>query len=268
MALPDDTVVMDRRAFLRVSAGGAAIAIMPSIVGCSTSGSLPPLETAKGPTAITASGTRFEARPDAHAIVIATDSGERKTGGVGMSLGKFNYPVGVVVIGELAYVVEKGNHRVQIIGADGVSGGEIGAGELNYPGGIAVTAKNELLVADSRNGRIVGYTADGVQTRELGAGVLSAPAGLTVVGDSIIVADPGLGQIVEIDRRGVARRALGTGWVLPSSVASDGERLFVVDASASEIAVLSRDGKRIDSFEIERAASYVSYGSDGMLYVS
>jgi len=259
---------MDRRAFLRVSAGGAAIAMLPSLPGCSTTGSLPPVEHAQGPTAVTATGTRFEARPDAHALMIAGDRGEQMTGGVGRQLGRFNYPVGLVVIGELAYVVEKGNHRVQIVGADGVSGGEIGAGELLYPGGIAVTTAGELLVADSRNARIVGYTTDGAKTRELGAGVLSAPAGLAVIGDSIVVADPGLRQVVELDRRGVVRRALGTTWVLPWSVATDGEHLFVVDGAAAEVAVLSRDGKRIDTIETELAPRFVCYGADGMLYVS
>ena len=254
---------MDRRAFLRVSAGSAAIAVLP-LSACSTSEPLPPVEETRGPTAVSITGTRYEALPNAHEIEI---DGAR-TGRAGRELGRFNFPVGVVVIGELAYVVEKGNHRVQILGADGVSGGSIAETVLNYPGAITAGSNNELLIADSRNARIVGFTTSGEQTRELGTGALSAPSGLAVIGDTIYVADPGLRKVVELDRRGNVKRALGGEWVLPTSLATDGDRLFVVDVSTPVIAVLDRDGRRIDAFEVGRPMSFVSYGADGMLYVS
>ena len=61
-------------------------------------------------------------------------------GGVGSSLRQFNYPADVAVLGDLAYVVETGNHRVQIFDAAGRSVGAMGEDILNYPGGIITTA--------------------------------------------------------------------------------------------------------------------------------
>lgn len=252
--------------FLRVGAGSAALAMLP-LTGCTTGSSLPPIETTGGPTTVTADGVRFEARPNAHALLITNARGDLRTGGVGHAAGKFNYPVGVATLGGLAYIVERGNHRVQVIDASGASVRMIGETELFYPGDIAVTAEQELLVADSRNARVVGFTADGELTRELGKGTLSAPSGLTVIDDSILVADPGLHEVLELDRSGAVRRKLGAGWVLPWSVATDGERVFVIDGASPVIAVLDRSGRRVETLELDRPASYVSY-VDGTLFVS
>jgi DNA-binding beta-propeller fold protein YncE len=257
---------MDRRTFLRLSAGSAALSMLP-LGACTTTTPLPQVAAAAGPAAVLVDGTRFEALPDRHAIVATGAQGERRVSGVGSAHGKLNFPIGVTIAGGLVYVVECGNHRVQIFDQDLRSLGALGEGELLYPGGIATMA-DEILVADSRNARIVGFLANGDMTRSFGTEVLRAPRGLAPIDDTVIVADPGLRKVVELDGNGKVRRELGGDWVLPWDVATDGTHVFVADASTSQLAVLDRQGRRVDTIALDAAARAVSFGADGMLYVS
>jgi hypothetical protein len=251
---------MDRRGFLRAGAGGVAFAMLP-LAGCSTD-ELPPVDRSVGPVAIGADGTRYQVRPNEHALMIDA----RRFGGVGTGAGKLNFPIGIALAGGLAHVVDCGNHRIQSFDADGTSVAIIGAGELMYPQGIAVLGE-ELLVADTSHARIVGFSAtDGRVTRVLGEGLLSAPRGLAVDGDRIFVADPGLRQVLELDRTGATRRVIGGDWVLPWDVATDGTNVFVADVSASELAVVARNGAR-HAISLDVAPRFVSLATDGVLYI-
>jgi DNA-binding beta-propeller fold protein YncE len=141
----------------------------------------------------------------------------------------------------------------------------LGVGVLNYPGGIA-TAAGEILVSDSRNARIVGFDPQGNVTRVLGAGTLSAPRGLTLMADgSLLVADPGLRQVLMLAADGRLQGTLGS-WVLPYDVAADGRQVYVIDASANEVVALSLSGERIGAIPLERAPNYLSMRG-GTLYV-
>lgn len=218
-----------------------------------------------GPTAVSKAGSQFLAQPMFHTVVVTDVKGNsKKVGGVGRGEGRLNFPADVAVLGELAYVVETGNHRVQIFDVAGNTLGTIGAGVLNYPGGIAA-GKDEILVSDSRNARIVGFDTAGRTTRVIGAGVLSAPRGLTVVDDGLLVADPGLRKVLKLDMEGRVMGQFGS-WVLPWDVATDGTLVFVADVSANEIAVLDQGAARVETVQLQSAPTYISY-RNGTLYV-
>lgn len=255
---------IDRRTFVMV---GAASAVTLPLWGCGGwSGALPPVATQTGPTAVTPQGAQFAALPQSHALDVTSSQGTKvRVGGLGQGSGRFNYPVDVAVLNETAYVVENGNHRVQAFDARGRSLGTLGDGLLNYPGGIA-TAANEILVSDSRNARIVGFDPQGNVTRVIGADVLSAPRGLTPLADgSLLVADPGLRQVVILSADGRLQGSLGT-WVLPYDVATDGQQVYVIDASANEVVALSMSGNRVGAIPLEFSPQYLSMRS-GTLYV-
>lgn len=255
-----------RRHFLGAGVGSVAFAVVP-LLGCSSGASWPPTFRLAGPTAVSAKGVRFQTRANDHTLVITDREGrERVVGGLGTAQGRLNYPVGVALIKELAYVVECGNHRVQVFDAAGNSVGLIGVGELFHPGGITASG-TEIFVADSRNGRIVAFTPDGAVTRRLGTGVLSAPRGLAMLDDDLLVADPGLRKVLDMGLDGRVRAELGSGWVLPWSVATDGEYVFVADTSRLEITVLSRAGARLDAIAMDAAAGYVSFRDDALYVV-
>lgn len=255
---------IDRRTF--VLAGATALAL--PLVGCGGGGGvpLPPLSAQVGPTAVSKTGSQFRTLPLSHTLVVTDAKGVSKTlGGVGTGAGKFNYPADVAVLNELAYVVETGNHRVQVFNSSGAALGTLGDGVLNYPGGI-ITTSDEILVSDSRNARIVGFNPAGQVTRIIGAGVLSAPRGLAVVDGGLLVADPGLRKVVKLDMDGLLKGEFGPDWVLPWDVATDGALIFVADVSASEVAVLDMSGKRVESIALASAPQYLSFRNQ-TLYV-
>jgi DNA-binding beta-propeller fold protein YncE len=246
--------------------GGTAAITLP-LWGCGGGGgvALPPMTAQAGPTAVSKSGSQFVAQPMSHTIVVTDSKGiSKKVGGIGRAEGRLNFPADVAVLKELAYVVETGNHRVQIFDAAGNALGTIGDGVLNYPGGIAA-GTDEILVSDSRNARIVGFDASGRTTRVIGEGVLSAPRGLTVVDGGLLVADPGLRKVLKLDMEGRVIGQFGS-WVLPWDVATDGNLVFVADVSANEIAVLDQSATRVETVQLRAAPTYISY-RNGTLYV-
>ncbi|MFM7693108.1 MAG: hypothetical protein ACKO7U_02200, partial [Actinomycetota bacterium] len=58
-------------------------------------------------------------------------------GHAGFRPGQLNFPTGIVLVDELAYVVETGNHRIQRFDLEGQSRGVVDGPELNYPGALA-----------------------------------------------------------------------------------------------------------------------------------
>lgn len=245
--------MIDRRVFV---AGGVS-ALSMALAGCGGGGDVAddpglPMVAEVGPSAAGSRGVQFIVQPLLHALLVTgTDGVQRKVGGLGRGPGKLNFPVDVASMGELAYVVETGNHRVQAFDARGLAWGSLGEGMLFYPGGIEAR-RSEILVSDSRNGRIVGFDRDGKVTRILGAGVLSAPRGLAVEGEDLLVADPGLRKVVRIDSEGRVREEIGDGWVLPWSVATDGKQVFVTDASESAVSVVEMSSGRKRSVAVPK----------------
>lgn len=216
------------------------------------------MEAGEAPMRAAATAPQFQALGRAHSLAITgSDGRQRRYGGVGRAQGKLNFPAGVAVVNGLAYVVETGNHRVQIFDIGGTPKGFIGEGELLYPGAIAA-GQNEILVSDSRNARIVAFGLDGRVRRVLGAGVLSAPRGLTVSGKNLLVADAGLRKVLQLDSMGRIQAELGTGWVLPWDVATDGKNAYVADVSRNEIGVVSLSGKRLASLPLNFAPANVA----------
>lgn len=254
--------VVDRRTFILAGVGLA----LP-LAGCGGGVDLPPTASQIAPLAVSKSGNQFLAQPLFHSLVITDSKGISKTiGGVGQGLGKFNYPADVAVLNELAYVVEVGNHRVQIFDGLGRSVGFIGEGVLNYPGGIITTA-DEILVSDSRNARIVGFNASGQVTRIIGDGILSAPRGLAVVAGGLLIADPGLRKVLRLDMEGRKTGEFGTDWVLPWDVATDDSLIFVADVSANEVAVLDETGRRVERIPLKSPPQYLSFRNDTLYIV-
>lgn len=254
---------IDRRTFVL----GIPVALALPLLGCGGGGSTPPVSAQAGPTAVSRLGVQFAALRDAHSLVVTSAAGtSKRVGGVGFDAGQLNYPSDVAVLGELAYVVETGNHRVQVFDSGGAPKGTIGEGVLNYPGGI-ITTDDEILISDSRNARVVGFDTRGRVTRTVGAGSLSAPRGLAITRDAMLVADPGLRKVLKLGLDGSVRGEFGNGWVLPYDVATDGVLVYVADASANEVAVVSSEGERIDRIALDAAPNYLSFRSD-TLYVA
>ncbi len=247
---------MDRRDFLRLGASGIAISVLP-LTGCVTAG--PSLvEHRAGALAISGDGTRYELVPDRHHLTITSPGGRaRRVGQLGAEAGRLNYPVAVVVVGGLAYVVELGNHRVQVFDREGRAHAILGAGELLYPSGITARG-GRLFVADTGHGHVVELATSGGVIGRFGHDTLMAPRSLAPLGDHLLVADVGSRQVVELRDDGSIVRAFDGDWVMPCGVATDGDSVYVADGSRPELAVFDRGGQRIDTLPLSAAASYVT----------
>jgi len=257
---------LDRRTFLL----GGTVAIVLPLAACGggddRGASLPSVVSQKGPMSAPADGgVQYQVIPEKHTLVVTDGQGiSRSYASVGTAPGKLNFPTGVTVVNGLAYVVEKGNHRVQIFDANGTSRGSFGQDVLLYPGGIAST-QGEIFVSDSRNGRIVSFTPEGRLLRTMGAGKLSAPRGLVYVDGALLVADPGLRKVLRIGLDGKVLGDFGE-WVLPWDVATDGVNVYVADVATHVIAVVSAEGARLDQLQLTHEPRYIAF-RNGSLYV-
>lgn len=260
---------MDRRTFIKLGAGATALAMMP-LSACTTdtiaAHSLEP-EVTVGPVAYGARGVRFEVQPERHRLVITHRSGQQHViSRVGAGIGELNYPMRVATHRGLAYVVECGNHRVQVFDADGRSVGMLGVDELEYPKGITIVGE-EIYVADSRNKRIAVFDiGEDYVARTFGADVLQAPYAVAVVDGRLIVADAGLRQVVELGRDGRIVEVLAGDFVLPYDVAWDGEVLAVADAAHAQVSLFDRHGRPSRVIALAKAPTFCAI-DDGRLFV-
>jgi DNA-binding beta-propeller fold protein YncE len=265
--------LIDRRTFLTFGGGAAAAAaaaatIALPLAGCGGGDNFPPVSAANaGPLAVASDGRQVQALGNAHMLLVTDKDGkQRRAGGVGFAQGKLNFPAGVATLGGLGYVVETGNHRVQVFDGLGQSVGTIGDGQLFYPSAIAA-GKDELFVADARNARVVAFTPAGVLTRVIGTGSLKAPRGMEVSGNDLFVTDPGAHKVLRFGIDGTPKGELGSGWFMPSDVATDGNFIYVADASRSELGVMDMDGNMTGAVPLDRAAANV-WIRNGTLFVT
>ena len=101
-------------------------------------------------------------------IQVYNKDGSKKTqiGTPGSGDGQFSGPRGIVLVGDIMYVVDRGNKRVQKLTISGEYIGQFGGkgsgeGQLCNPRGIAYNGNNHIIVADSGNKHVVVYTLDG-----------------------------------------------------------------------------------------------------------
>jgi DNA-binding beta-propeller fold protein YncE len=256
---------LDRRAFISLGGGIAVLTALP-LAGCGGGNVYPSVAGAGGgPVATAPSGRRVQALGQQHNLVVTEASGQqRRVGGLGTAAGQFNYPAGVAVMDGRTYVVETGNHRVQVLDDKNAVLGFIGEGTLLYPGGIAAGG-GEIIVSDSRNGRLVVFAPDGRLLRVLGQGVLSAPRGLDIVADGILVADPGLHKVLKLSATGAVLGEYGSGWFLPYDVSTDGDYIYVADVSRAGIGVTTLGGDNTDPIALDLVPTHLWF-TGGKLY--
>ena len=107
-------------------------------------------------------------------------------GTLGSANGQLGNPIGIIVHNGKVYVTEFGNDRISVFQLDGQFSHIIGSGHLSNPHYIAVSANDQLLVANWEDYCISMFTLDGnyvgkFGTRGTGRGQLSSPSG--IVGD-------------------------------------------------------------------------------------
>jgi len=159
-------------------------------------------------------------------------------------------PTGVAInrTDKRLYVVDTGNHRIDVYGLDGGKQFSFGGhgnrdGEFNYPTHVAVDAAGDLYVMASLNFRVQMFDKDGTFRSQFGStgtaiGSFMKPKGIAVDRQGHIWVSDSMRDTIQVfDRHGVlllifGRTGTGPGqFNLPAGIFMDGnDRLFVADS--------------------------------------
>ena len=163
------------------------------------------------------------------------------------------------------YIVDVGNHRIRVVGTDGViatfagfgsfsgDGGPAAEAHLSFPRGVALDSDGNVYISDLSNRRIRRVDPEGVITTFAGTGVsgfigdggpatqaeLTIPVGLALDADgNVYIADVGSHQIRRVDPGGVITTFAGR----------EGDRGFSGDGGpATEAQLNSPRGVAVDA---------------------
>ena len=83
------------------------------------------------------------------------------SGGNDYDDGQFNTPCGIFIKGDMLYVADNKNHRVQKLTSRGKFLHKFGQGQLYFPTAVIVDANSRLIVADNENKRIRMFSESG-----------------------------------------------------------------------------------------------------------
>ena len=184
----------------------------------------------------------------------------RRFGSRGAGPGQFNGPSGVSISsGGDILQCDSGNHRVQVLRADGTfvrQWGNYGAalGQFKHPSFLAVSSADEVFVADTINDRVQVFRLDGSFVRSWGSqgaapGQFEYPRGVAVHGDLVLVSDFNNHRIQCFGLDGTSVRMWGSQGAAPGqfnrpqgmAVSSAGE-VFVCDWGNHRVQVFAFDG--------------------------
>jgi DNA-binding beta-propeller fold protein YncE len=118
----------------------------------------------------------------------------RRFGSQGSDDGQLHQPCGLCFMSgdHHVAVTELGNDRVSVFSIDGEFIRHVGVGILKNPQGVACSAFDELVVADTRNRRLRVFSATGDLLASVGAGRFS---GVVVHGGTVFAADADEGTV-------------------------------------------------------------------------
>ena len=252
------------------------------------------LSSNAGDVAVGDNGHVYVAVAGYHCISVFDKNGSNiqtigSSGSYGSGDGQFYSPIGIAVKGDIIYVADQNNHRVQKLTTSGKFISKLGTGtqgsgkgQLNSPRGIALDKNGRVFVSESGNARVSVFSADGTFLHHIRGdssnnSTLSSPWGLAFDNNgNLHVADYSVHLIKVFTPDGMFITQYGKGFIQsPSGIAIDDEgytfigeyynsnnsyynsRLFIFDAQHQQT-------QTITSF---RYVSGVGLDRDGFVYV-
>ncbi|KAL5496493.1 hypothetical protein EMCRGX_G012790 [Ephydatia muelleri] len=157
-----------------------------------------------------------------HCIYVFDQTGQLKNtiGSFGSDDGQFSYPSGISIKGDVLYVADSFNHRVQKLTSSGNflhKFGQWGSGqrEFHWPVGVIIDSNNKLIVSDEGNHRIQIFNENGgwlltIDGKGSGNHSFQSPCGLALDPQgNIHVAAQGSNTIKVFTKEGVYVRMYG-----------------------------------------------------------
>ena len=195
---------------------------------------------------------------DYHSIYVFDQTGQLKNtiGSRGSGDGQFNSPFGISIKGDMLYVADYGNHRVQKLTSSGKflhKFGQRGSGQGQFIGPVAVIIdfNNKLIVSDFSNDTIQIFNENGgwlltIDGKGSGNHSFQYPCGLALDPQgNIHVAAGGSNPIKVFTKEGVYVRMYGDP-NRPSGIAIDGEGYsFVCECWGNCLSIYDPEGNKI-----------------------
>ena len=195
---------------------------------------------------------------DDHCIYVFDQTGQLKNtiGSRGSGDGQFLYPSGISIKGDVLYVAENGNHRVQKLTSSGrflhKFGQEgSGQGQFNRPLAVIIDSNNKLIVSDYKNHRIQIFNENGgwlltIDGKCSGNHSFKSPWGLALDPQGNIHVAAWFSNTIKVfTKEGVYVRMYGDP-NRPSGIAIDGEGYSLVsEHSGNCLSIYDPEGNKI-----------------------
>lgn len=209
--------------------------------------------------ALAADGMIFISEGDGDRVIVEKpDGGRLVIGRSGSGANELLGPADVALLGERLHVVDRGNHRIQVVTPDGrfltsFGGHGSGAGRFVRPGGIDA-AGERIIVADSGNHRVQVFDREGAWLLSVGGygrgpGQFIEPRDVAIGPDgSIFVADTLNCRVQRFQPTGELLQCWGEPGFAPGMLAEPegvlvaGETLLVADTRNHRIQHFSLEG--------------------------
>ncbi len=169
--------------------------------------------------------------------------------------GQLKKPMGVTVANSRIYVTDTSNQRVQVFDYSGKAlfkfgQGGSGAGQFQFPYGIAVDSNNIIYVADMWANNIQQFTSDGKFVKYFAKKEVGKPTGLFIANGKLYEADLKSNSIKVFDLatekkvQEIGKQGTGAGQLIaPNSVAVTADKIYVGDSQNDRVQAFSIDGK-------------------------
>ena len=191
-------------------------------------------------------------------IYVFDQTGQLKNtiGSRGSGDGQFSYPWGISIKGDVLYVADSGNHRVQKLTSSGKflhKFGQQGSdqGQFNGPAGVIIDSNNKLIVSDFNDHRIQIFNENGgwlltIDGKGSGNHSFQCPWGLALDPQgNIHVAALGSNTIKVFTKEGVYVRMYGDP-KYPSGIAIDDEGYSLVSENRGHcLSIYDPEGNKI-----------------------
>ena len=225
--------------------------------------------------AVSDSGDFYVSLYDGH-IEVFNESGSkvRSIGSGGSGDGQFNTPLGIVLRGDVMYVADNGNHRIQKLTLSGTFMSKFGSqgrgdGMLSGPCGVCLDHDGRVFVADSNNSRVSVFSDDGTFLYHIGASNEPGyPCGLAFdPSGNLHVANNELKCVKVFSPRGDYITEYGRGQLDIVWFIAINEEGYSFVSDCDTLSIFDPQHKRI--FRTENIASRgVALDKDGQIYVA
>ena len=201
-------------------------------------------------------------------------------GSNGSGDGQFYNPAGIAIRGDVLYIADQNNHRIQKMSTSGkfiskFGSNGTGAGQLNTPRGICLDIEGRVFISENSNNRVSVFEADGTFAYHI-IGNMSNPWGLTFdPSGNLHVVNYGSGTVAIFSPDGKSITAYSSQVNNPAGIAIDEEGYsFIMEYynsnnsyNYSRFSILNSNHTLVRHVQNFRYASGVTVDKEGFIYV-